>query len=475
MTDYSEGVLMEGKVLNFWQKFSYSFGNVGTNLAPGLVVGWMIYFYTGRPVSEGSEQSILLVTAGTIAFLNFLGRIVDSLADPLVGYLSDKWQTRWGRRIPWVVVGAPFLSAFLIMMWFPPDDHPTLLNAIWLGVSLSGIWFFYTAVVAPYLSMLPEITPYNNERVVLSTYMSYADVVGMLLASIVVGMLFDHFAGGLTIGPIVLADGYKVGGVIISIMMLFCFWFSVIWVREKPMEQLKPVKFSFLTAARECTKNPAFWPYILTVSFLRLGIDVLVAIIPFMVVRLMGFGEGIAGALQGTIIIVAALFFPLTAHWANKYGKKKVFSVALIWFALQIPFLALALHFPFVGYVASGVAGLFGIVMSHGQIMFAHCVGLFLLLFFPVSAAIVLPRPIYADIMDLDEKLTGYRREAMYNGMEGLITKFAAGLAGAMVPLMVQYLGGTPSHPWGILSAGPFCGFFMLLGWWTFRKHPIHH
>ncbi|HDH96755.1 MAG TPA: MFS transporter [Proteobacteria bacterium] len=466
---------LEGKALNFWQKVTYSLGNVGTNLAPGLVVGWMIYYYTGRPVSEGSEQTIMLVGAGTIAFLNFLGRLVDSLADPLVGYLSDRWQTPWGRRIPWVVIGSPLLSAFLIMMWFPPDDHPTLANAIWLGVALSGIWFFYTAVVAPYLSLLPEITPFINERVVLSTYMSYADVIGMILASVVAGALFERFSGGLTIGPIVLSDGYKVGGVIISIMMLFFFWVSVTLVRERPQHEIKPVKFNFITAAKECAKNPAFWPYIITVSLLRLGIDVLVAMIPFLVVRVMGFGEAMAGGLQAVIILIAAIFFPLTAHLANKYGKKKIFSIALLWFAVQVPFLALVVHAPFVGYVVAAVAKLFGVSMTYQQIMLAHCFGLFILMFFPVSAAFVLPRPIYADIMDYDEKLTGYRREAMYNGMEGLITKFAAGVAGAMVPLMVKYMGGTASSPWGILASGPRCGLFLFFGWLAFRKHPFDY
>ncbi len=475
MSNIDQPLKSEGKALNFLQKFTYSFGNVGTNLAPGLVVGWMIYFYTGRPVSEGSEETILLVGAGTIAFLNFLGRLVDSLADPLIGYLSDRWQTRWGRRIPWVVLGSPILTLFLIMMWFPPDDHASLANAIWLGAALSGIWFFYTAVVAPYLSMLPEITPYTDERVVLSTYMSYFDVVGMLLASLVIGFVFEAFAGGLTLGPIVLTDGYKVGGILISVLMLISFWISVILVRERPQHEIKKIDYNFLRAARECTKNPAFWPYIATVSLLRLGVDILIAMIPFMVIRLMGYGEAVAGALQGVIIIIAALFFPLTAYLANKVGKKRMFLIGLLWFAVQIPLLALVQHFPFVGFAVAAIAGLFGATMSANAVMLAHCIGLFVLAFYPVSAALVLPRAIYADIMDYDEKLTGYRREAMYNGMEGLITKFAAGVAGALVPLMVVHLGGTPSSPWGILLAGPLCGLTFFLGWAAFRKHPFEY
>jgi hypothetical protein len=61
----------------------------------------------------------------------------------------------------------------------------------------------------------------------------------------------------------------------------------------------------------------------------------------------------------------------------------------------------------------------------------------------------------------------------MYNGMEGLITKFAAGIAAALVPLMLQYLGDTRDSPWGIITAGPLCGLFFVLAWRAFRRHPL--
>jgi glycoside/pentoside/hexuronide:cation symporter, GPH family len=463
----------EGKALSLWQKVSYSFGNVGTNLAPGLLAGWFTFYYIGRPVSEGSDETIMLVPAGILSALIMMGKLVDAVSNPIVGYLSDKWTTRWGRRTPWVVVGSPIMAFFLAMIWFPPDDHATTANVIWLAIALAGVWFAYTAVVAPYLSLLPEITPYQNERVVVSTYMSYADVVGMILMSVAIGAIFEAFHGGLTIGPLRLSNGYQVGGLLTCLFMMACFILSVVWVRENPQGTIQSVRFGFMEAARECLRNPSFWPYIQCVTLLRLGVDVLINMIPFMVIRLMGYGEGAAGALQAVIILVAALFLPLTAHLANVYGKKKVFSYSLIAFAVTVPLLMLAQHAPFLGSAVAGVVSLFGIEMTRQAVMFTHCVVLFLALFLPVSAVILLPRPIYADIMDHDEERTGYRREAMYNGMEGLLTKVAAGIAQASVPLMVAYLGGSADRPWGILAAGPICGLALFFGWVAFRRHPF--
>ena len=463
----------DGSALNFWQKFTYSFGMIGVNLAPGVVVGWMVLFYMERPNPGIEGGKIVLISAGAMAFMGFLGRLVDAIADPLVGYYSDKWKTRWGRRIPWVVLGAPLLSLFTILVWFPPTDHQSWANAIWLGFMLSGMWFFYTVVVAPYLSMVPEITPYQNERVVLSAYMSYATVVGMLMGTLAVGAIFEQFSEGVTIGPLVLSDGYKVGGVVVGILTMIAFFISVMIVREKPADQIKTVRFKFLEAAKECSDNPGFWPYIITVAMLRLGIDIFIMVIPILVITLMGYGEMVAGMMQGGIVLFGALMFPIVAYLANKYGKKKVMSFGLIGFVPTLLLMGLMWHFPFVGYLIAWVAGLFGVTMSASAIILAHCVGLLFFGIFPVAVALILPMPIFADIMDHDEQRTGYRREAMYNGMEGLITKFAAGIATATVPLMLAWFGNTKEHPWGMLMAGPICGVFFFLGWIAFKKHPF--
>jgi GPH family glycoside/pentoside/hexuronide:cation symporter len=461
----------EGRVLGFWQKLTYSSGQIGVNLAPGIVVGWVVYFYVGRVDADGSR--ILLVGAGAMASMNLLGRIVDALVDPLVGYYSDRWKTRWGRRIPWVVIGAPFLAAFNMLIWFPPQDHPGWGNTIWLGATLSGLWFFYTVAVAPYLSLLPEITPYRNERVILSAYMSYMVVAAMLVSTAGAGLIFDAYADGLDLGLFRLTNGFQVGGVVFALLTVLSFFLSVAVVRERPADEIRPVAFSFREAAQECSRNPAFWPYIFTVSLMRLGIDILVMMIPFTVTILMGYGEGVAGLLQGMIVLGAALLFPAVAYLANLYGKKRIMAIGLIGFVPTLVLLGLTWHFPFVGHAVAWAAGLLGTRLSENAVLLAHCVGLFAVGLFPVSVVLVLPYPIYADIMDYDERRTGYRREAMYNGMEGLITKFAAGIAAALVPLMLQYMGDTKEHPWGIVSSGPICGLFFYLAWRAFRRHPF--
>ena len=88
---------------------------------------------------------------------------------------------------------------------------------------------------------------------------------------------------------------------------------------------------------------------------------------------------------------------------------------------------------------------------------------LLLLLIAPlVSVFQVVPRTILADVMDHDEKLTGYRREAMYNGMEGLITKMASGLAPLIAGTLFSIFGNTAAQPLGIRLC-PLAGSVMAL------------
>jgi len=85
----------------------------------------------------------------------------------------------------------------------------------------------------------------------------------------------------------------------------------------------------------------------------------------------------------------------------------------------------------------------------------------------------VLPRPMLADIIDHDEKLTGYRREAIYNGMEGLFSRSASGLGWVLCALLFDVFGKSADQPMGIYLIGPLAGFVALLAVLGFRKYPF--
>ncbi|MBZ0253060.1 MAG: MFS transporter, partial [Candidatus Methylomirabilis sp.] len=165
-----------GRVLTTRQTPLYAAGNFGTSLLPAVFVGWAIYFYAPPP-GEGLPAYVALTAVGVITFL---GRIVDALADPLVGHWSDRSRSPHGRRIPFILWGTPGLVLTFILLWFPPQQGVTLGNAVYLAAVMGAFWFFYTVVVAPYLSLLPEITHVLTERVSISAYMAAFEVASLL-------------------------------------------------------------------------------------------------------------------------------------------------------------------------------------------------------------------------------------------------------------------------------------------------------
>ena len=92
---------------------------------------------------------------------------------------------------------------------------------------------------------------------------------------------------------------------------------------------------------------------------------------------------------------------------------------------------------------------------------------------FPVATLFVLCRPILADIIDHDEKLTKYRREGMYNGVEGMLTKVAEGVGPVVATTLFAIFGSTRAQPLGVILVGPAAGILVLAGAFIFRKYPL--
>lgn len=432
------------------QMITYAIGELGVSMAPQVVVGWLLYFYS-PPVEEGKVSYVPLVALG---ILLALGRLSEGFSNPFVGHLSDTLRSRWGRRIPFMVFGAPILSISFVLMWFPLTHGPSLANTIYLGTLLVVFWFAYAATVAPYLSLLPEITPYSQERVVLSSWMALSDVLGLLLGMALVGAIIDNFKDGITILRIHIADGYKIVALLFGILTLLCFYAVVATIRETKHSRKKEVPFSFLRSGWECLKNFSFIPFVLSGSCYRLSLDMVVAAIPFAVVVIMKSTEAMAGATQGVIVIMAVVFFPLVNYLTEKYGKRFIYLISFIFMAIIMCLLPTVGHWPIFSPLVQGFI-LFGLSA------------------FPVSIYLVIYRPLLADVIDYDEKLTGFRREAMYNGMEGLITRFAAALAPILLTTIFSKYGNTPQHSLGIVLVGPVAGLVTFLGFFLFLKFPF--
>ncbi|MEJ2749309.1 MAG: MFS transporter, partial [Anaerolineae bacterium] len=129
-------------------KFIYGLGDWGASAATtARNAFWFVFLTNVVGIGPGLAGTVVLV-----------GKIWDSINDPLVGMVSDRLQTRWGRRRPFLLFGAvPFGLAFFFLFYVPPF-HSGLSLAIYFGAMFLLFDTIYTIVNVPYSALTPELS-----------------------------------------------------------------------------------------------------------------------------------------------------------------------------------------------------------------------------------------------------------------------------------------------------------------------------
>jgi len=432
--------------LSFWKRFSYAVGNYPSTIIPALIIAWVMVFYCPPPDSG----KIVFAPIVLLGFARFFGRLVDALADPIIGFWSDRIRTRWGRRIPFIFIGTLPLSICFYLLWFPPVQGESIVNVVWAALMLGLIWFFYTVVVAPYLALGAEVTSVTDERVNISVWQAIFEVIGNVTVQLGLGEILRRYAHGLGF----MTSGYQVAALIIAVLTFLGFYFSILWIREKPPSAAKEVPFGFLDAFKLTFQNKAFCIYLATIALLRLSVDIVLIMIPYMALTAMRADESAGAVGLALIMVVAVVFFGLMGHFTRVWGLKRLYLRSLALFAV------ICFFFATVGRWGIFSPKLQGLIMCG-------------LLGVPVAALMSLWRPIVAELADYDEKRTGYRREAIYFGVEGLATKFAEGISALSLGIFFSVLGYSVEQHLGVILAGPLAGLIALVACLVFRHYPL--
>ncbi len=447
----SDAAILEGRSMPWRQRLAYAVGNCGVGMLPAVVGSWAMYYYAPPPDDEILRPYIPLAVVGLVLFL---GRLAEALINPFIGYWSDKTRTRLGRRIPYVLAGTPIMVSAFVLMWFPMVPHESMLNAVYVAFLAVVTHSMFAIVVAPYLSLLPELTPYNNERIVVSSVMAVFEILGTLAAIAGAGVLIALFKGGIGGAGPTGFNGFKLAGILVGVCTFAAFYTTAVFIRENPYTEAKAVRFRFVESAVSAFRNPSFSPYLAVVVALRLALDTVIVVIPYIVTTVMGGTEMDAAYLQMGIMVLAILLFPLVNVWSARAGKKRVMTLGSLGFVILLPLTSTVGKWPVFTPLMQGSI-------------------IFLLAALPVAVISVLQRPLIADVIDHDETLSGFRREALYNGMEGLFTRSASGLAWVVASLLFAFFGNTRENPLGILLCGPVAGAIMGVGLLLFRRYPF--
>ena len=406
----NSGIPTHPPKLTWSTKLAYGAGDMGAGLTSNLLAFSFLIFLT-------NVAGLDPLRAGTVLLI---GKIWDAVNDPIVGILSDRTRTRWGRRYPWIVLtGIPFGVTFYLNWIVPGTANQTVL--FWYYVAVSVVFqVFFTTTNLPYSTLTAEMTEDYDERTELTSFrlsFSLAGAVLILALGLVVGQLVaDPQQQYRTLG--------LWGGAISIITMYWCVLGTFRHSQRQTAYRKQSLEnnnanennSSFLQQIKIVFSNRPFLFVVGIYLFSWLSLQITAAIIPFYVTFWMGADDYFLAALlvQGAAIFMMAICNLL----AKRIGKKGLYFLgAGFWILVQ-----LALFF-----------------LQPGQ--FAILYGLCVMASFGVATAYVVPWSILPDVIELNELKTGQRSEGAFYAFMTLLQKIGLALGIFLVSLALETSG----------------------------------
>ena len=400
---------------------------------------WILYFYL-PPENSGLKP---FLTPVLISLALAISRVVDMISDPVVGYLSDKFNSRWGRRIPFIAVGAIPLAITTVAFFYPPmiSEKGTFIYLALIG---SLFFTFYTIVGAPYNALIPEIGENSEERLDLSTWQSVFRLLYSAVAMILPGVLIKYFGKGDTL------VGIRGMVISLSILCVLGLYVTVFLVPEKkysrPVEHVGNIK----EILKEVVKDKDFRNYLLGLLFFFVGFNSLRAMMNYYVEDIMGYGKETITIASALLFGASALFFYPVNKLSRKFGYRKIMLGSLI--GLIILTIALSL----LGKV---------IPVKYGFLIFG-------LLGIPISgAAFIFPPAMMSDISEKISKRINNRIEGVCFGIQGFFLKMAFLVSIVVLPLMLVLRGSGEVTKFGIYSSAIFSAVSFVISYVFYFKY----
>lgn len=396
------------------EKIAYGLGNVGSGIQENADKALMTPIFT---VAMG-------ISPTTMSMAGLIYRLWDAITDLLMGWVSDNTRTRWGRRRPWIFLGAILMGlAMPLLFFFDPGWPKSWIIGWMIGICLL-LYLTLTIFNIPYQSLLLEISPSSVERTNVAAWRGYLCVpVGLVMTWMWWFVQLPMFNNARGETDIVNGARWVTCGLALVVIALGVL--PALFVRERYYATAsKQKQLGLWTNLKLTFQNRPFLILTAVTGTYVLGLNTIWGLDFFVkLYHVCGGDQKLASTvagIQGTIQIFCTLAgIPLFQWIARRFGKL---------FALRLTILIVA--------TASATT----LVFYHPGHPYLSMLPILLLS--PASSGIwILIPSLNGDVVDYDELLTGERREGAFASVFSWILKFALSLAAAFSGPLVEIAG----------------------------------
>ena len=390
--------------LTLTEKVGYGLGDFGSNIVWGMSINFLLYFYT----------DIFGISAAAAGTLLLVARVVDAMLDPVMGLVTERVTTRWGKFRPYLLFGTPVLGILLVLTFTTPKlgYDGKLLYAYATYISLGVL---YTIVNLPYGALASAMTQDPDDRNALSVYRSFGARAG---DGLFVGLATPTLVIALGRGDHVL--GYQLTAVLYALVGTVALWFTFSKCRERFVAHGQ-LKLSIRQVVDVLRNNGPFFLLIMcflffvSAAFSRNSVSIYY--MTYNVRR-----PELLGPLLATGTIASLIGIPFSQPLARRVGKRNTFIFGLAGWALcslamyLTSYAAVEILFAWyaVGYIAFGLS--FGLLWS-----------------------------LIADTVEYGEWKTGVRAEGGIYSIAMFLMKLCSAVAGIAPAIVLSLTGYVPN------------------------------
>lgn len=377
-----------------FSRIAFAFGEVGDNTAY-QTFSFLIFIFYFTVV----KLDVLWITMCFIIW-----SLYNSFNDPIIGYLSDRTRTKWGRRTPWMIAAIIPLAIIMVLLFFPPINSGDLANSIYLLVILFLFDTVYSAFNLNYNSIFSEMFVSVKDRSEMGKIRGIFVIVSLIIAFILPTIIIEDITNQRGL-PDTLSQ-YQLTGIIAAIVIVVFLSLTMKFGIQEPKIFAKDAEtaFSLKNSVSSTLKNKAFLIFLLPALSTWICIGILPTIIPLFATFVLKVTEEdslLTGVILLSAFLTAGISMPLWEKIRKSKGARITGLIGIMIWAITL------FIFMFTTEIVSAIIVMIfaGVGLGGSLYFYDQCL---------------------AEIIDEDEIEHGTRRAGSYYGIINFLIRLSA-------------------------------------------------